>query len=138
MSRLVYKLLATIFTTISLVHGPYAQAVDSSSYSNNFYVLISFSNFYKNYRHSIDTLVMYQYLRERGIHDDHILLMMPHDHACSPKTPFPGKMFDVHHNRNWMCEDIEVDLKAQDMTPENFIDLLRDRMDPGTSFAKRM
>lgn len=64
--------------------------------------------------------------------------MLPSDHGCSPKTPFPGRLVDYDKERNWQCEDIEVDFKGEDLTQENFVDVLRDRTDPGYTFAKRI
>ena len=60
------------------------------NYENNFYIILSSSKFFFNYRHSGDTLVLYRYLKNRGISDDKILLMLPENHACNPRNKFPG------------------------------------------------
>lgn len=41
-----------------------------NSYSNNVYLLISSSKFYFNYRHTLNVLAIYQYLKSVGITDD--------------------------------------------------------------------
>ena len=41
-----------------------------NSYDNNFYILLSASKFYFNYRHSLNVVTVYKYLKERGISDD--------------------------------------------------------------------
>ena len=41
-------------------------------YTNNFYVLLSSSTFYFNYRHTGNVLLIYKYLKQRGIHDDRV------------------------------------------------------------------
>ena len=61
-----------------------------NSYSNNVYILLSASKFYFNYRHTLNVMIMYKYLKDNGITDDQILLMLPTDHGCSAKNPFPG------------------------------------------------
>jgi phosphatidylinositol glycan class K len=63
------------------------------SYENNFYVILSTSKFFFNYRHSLNAIIFYQYLKSRGINDDNILLMVPTDHACSSKNAFPGTLY---------------------------------------------
>ena len=63
--------------------------------------------------------------------------MIPTDHACSPKTPLPGELVD-YDKVNWMCEDIEIDAKGEDMTTDYVIDVLRGRFDPGYTFSKQI
>ena len=63
--------MARLITTLMLaVTAVVVQAVDPMSYANNFYVLVSTSSYYKNYRHSLDTMMIYEYLRDKGIPDD--------------------------------------------------------------------
>lgn len=57
---------------------------------NVFYVLLSSSKFYFNYRHTGNTLALYQHLKKMGVTDDRIILMLPENHACNPRNPYPG------------------------------------------------
>lgn len=57
------KLFALLLALCAALQNP-------DSYSNNFYVLLSSSKFYFNYRHTVNVLVVYQYLKEMGITDD--------------------------------------------------------------------
>ena len=59
-------------------------------YKNNFYILLSSSKFYFNYRHSSNVMIFYKYLKERGITDDRILLMLPENHVCNARNPMKG------------------------------------------------
>ena len=92
------------------------------------YLLLSSSKFYFNYRHSSNVLALYQYLKSRGISDDQIILMMPDNHACNARNPFPGQQyFDTQHSVNYWCEDIEIDYKGEDQTYETILNLIRGR-----------
>ena len=74
-----------------------------------------------------------------GITDDQILLMAPVDHACNARNPFPGTLYhDVDHTHNWLCEDVEIDYKAEDLTAESILNLLRGRYDDHLPKSKRM
>ena len=43
--------------------------------------------------------------------------MLPSDHACSPANLFPGTVMSTReHDYNWLCDDVEVDYKAEDLT----------------------
>jgi glycosylphosphatidylinositol transamidase (GPIT) subunit GPI8 len=48
--------------------GAHANAPES--YSNNLYMIMSSSKFYFNYRHTVNALMIYQYLKKTGITDD--------------------------------------------------------------------
>ena len=64
--------------------------------------------------------------------------MNPFDHACNPKSPFPGHLYAKDYKYNWICEDTEIDWKGEDLLPAPVIDAWRDRYDPGYSRNKRM
>ena len=109
------------------------------SYENNFYVILSASKFYFNYRHSLNALILYQYLKRRGIRDDHILLMVPTDHACNSRNPFPGTLYaNRDHTNNWVCEDVEIDYKSDDLTASAILNMMRGRFDEFLPQSKRL
>ena len=112
---------------------------NKNSYANNVYVLLSSSKFYFNYRHSLNVIIMYKYLKDNGITDDQIIVMLPTDHGCSPKNPFPGQLFHAHeHEFDWLCDDIEVDYKAEDLTGDSILNLLRGRYEDYYPLSKRL
>jgi phosphatidylinositol glycan class K len=53
--------------------------------------------------------------------------MIPSDHGCSPKNPFPGTIHNGEDDYNWLCDDIEIDYKAEDLTEDSILNLLRGR-----------
>jgi len=86
-----------MFKLLSLLSG--AVVANYNSYSNNVYILLSSSKFYFNYRHSTNVLMVYEYLKDKGITDDQIILMIPSDHGCNPKNLFPGTIYhNVEHD----------------------------------------
>jgi phosphatidylinositol glycan class K len=103
------------------------------NYENNFYIILSSSKFFFNYRHSGDTLIFYRYLRERGITDDKIIMMLPENHACNARNKFPGQVFGTKDHRNMYCDDIEVDYKYDDLTYYAILNLIRGRYPPNVS-----
>jgi glycosylphosphatidylinositol transamidase (GPIT) subunit GPI8 len=56
---------------IFLIEAKKSSEVDLT-YKNNFYILLSSSKFYFNYRHSSNVMIFYKYLKERGITDDRV------------------------------------------------------------------
>ena len=80
----VFHLLVIGALALFLVKG------DELSYDNVFYVLLSSSKFYFNYRHTGNTLVIYEHLKSMGVTDDRIILMLPENHACNARNPYPG------------------------------------------------
>jgi phosphatidylinositol glycan class K len=56
--------------------------------------------------------------------------MVPADHACNARNPFPATLYhNEEHNYNWLCDDIEIDYKAEDLTADSILNLLRGRYD---------
>ena len=54
--------------------------------------------------------------------------MIPTDHGCNPKNPFPGMIYHSReHVYNWLCNDIEIDYKAEDLTEDTILNMMRGR-----------
>ena len=54
--------------------------------------------------------------------------MIPSDHGCSAKNPFPGTIYHERaHDYSWLCDDVEVDYKSEDLSEETILNLLRVR-----------
>jgi GPI-anchor transamidase subunit K len=61
--------------------------------------------------------------------------MLPENHACSPRNPFPGTvLFKEESNENYYCDDVEVDYKADDLTYQSILNMFRGRYAPDVSF----
>jgi len=75
-------------------------------------------------------MFIYKYLKDRGITDDRILLMLPENHVCNPRNPFKGRLYNtLEHDVNWYCDDVEIDYKSDDLTYEAILNLFRGRYD---------
>lgn len=107
---------------------------DQRDYSNNFFIILSSSKFFFNYRHSSNSLMVYRHLKDMGITDDKILLMLPENHACNARNKYPGTVL-VHlkSNETFYCDDVEVDYKSDDLTYEAILNLFRGRYEPDVS-----
>lgn len=54
--------------------------------------------------------------------------MIPTDHGCNPKNPFPGTIYhSKERDYNWLCNDVEIDYKADDLTEDAILNMLRGR-----------
>ena len=80
--------MKSIVAFISLMVLSVGGIQNDNSYANNLYILISSSKFFFNYRHSVNTMIIYKYLKDRGITDDQIILMLPENHACNARNPY--------------------------------------------------
>ena len=110
-----------------------------SGQDNVFYILLSSSKFYFNYRHTGNTLAIYSHLKKMGVSDDRIILMLPENHACNPRNPYPGTLYyESETKENLYCEDIEVDYKSDDLTYETILNLLRGRYEKDFPTSKRV
>ena len=89
---------------------------------------MSASKFYFNYRHTGNVLAIYKHLKEQGVPDDRIILMLPENHACNPRNDVSGtiEMF-LGTGEDFYCDDVEVDFKADDLTYETILNLFRGR-----------
>ena len=94
--------------------------------SENWAVLIDSSKFYFNYRHTVNTLLIYKLLKRFHFDDDHIILMLPENHQCHPRNLYPGKIFDSFGSEDLM-EDTQVDYRGGEVTPESIAGVLTGR-----------
>jgi phosphatidylinositol glycan class K len=106
---------------------------------NVFYILLSSSKFFFNYRHTGNTLALYHHLKRMGVTDDRIILMLPENHACNARNAFPGTLhFEVETRENLYCDDIEIDYKGDDLTFESILNLFRGRYEAGLPQHRRL
>jgi phosphatidylinositol glycan class K len=65
--------------------------------------------------------------------------MLPSDHGCSPKNLYPGKLFhNKEHDHDWLCKDVEVDYKGEDLTEDAILNMLRGRYSEFFPASKRL
>ena len=84
-------------------------------------------------------MIFYNYLKERGITDDKILLFLPDNHVCNPRNNEPGTLYVTQsHDKSVYCEDIEVDYKGEDVSYESILNMMRGRYDENFPESKKL
>lgn len=82
---------------------------------------------------------MYRTVKRLGIPDSQIILMLPDDMACNPRNAFPGTVYSNSDRAvDLYGDNIEVDYRGYEVTVENFIRLLTDRVGDETPRSKRL
>jgi phosphatidylinositol glycan class K len=105
----------------------------SSTHSSNWAIIASTSIFWYNYRHTANALAVYRAVKDMGLDDDHIILMLADDHACNPRNVFQGQVFsDAGHTHDLYGGDVLVDYRGRDATEQNLLRLLIGRHVSGT------
>lgn len=122
-----------------LITTTWAASSSSSGHTNNWAVLVCTSRFWFNYRHIANTLSMYRTVKRMGIPDSQIILMLADDVACNPRNSRPAAVFDHPQKLTDLYGDnVEVDYRGYEVTVENFIRLLTNRVAPETPRNKRL
>src|SRR3984885_9147146 len=111
----------------------------AAEHTSNWAVLVSTSRFWFNYRHLANVLSMYRAVKRLGIPDSQIILMLPDDMACNPRNAFPGTVYNnADRALDLYGDNIEVDYRGYEVTVENFIRLLTDRVGDEMPRSKRL
>lgn len=126
------KLSATL---VPLLLAPFAVA----EHTSNWAVLVGTSRFWFNYRHLANVLSLYRTVKRLGIPDSQIILMLPDDMACNPRNAFPGTVYNnADRALDLYGDNIEVDYRGYEVTVENFIRLMTDRVSEDMPRSKRL
>ncbi|KAF1944783.1 hypothetical protein EJ02DRAFT_452122 [Clathrospora elynae] len=121
---------------LPLLAAPLAAA---SEHTSNWAVLVSTSRFWFNYRHLANVLSLYRTVKRLGIPDSQIILMLPDDMACNPRNAFPGTVYNnADRALDLYGDNIEVDYRGYEVTVENFIRLMTDRVGEDMPRSKRL
>mmetsp|Transcript_10350 Transcript_10350/g.15896 ORF Transcript_10350/g.15896 Transcript_10350/m.15896 type:complete len:108 (+) Transcript_10350:232-555(+) len=84
-------------------------------------------------------MALYKYLKDNGVSDDNILLMMPENHACNSRYMFQGTAYaHIDKKENLYCDGAEIDYKAEDLTFDAILNLFRGRYDPNYPETKKL
>lgn len=111
----------------------------SSTHSSNWAIIASTSIFWYNYRHTANALAVYRAVKEMGLDDDHIILMLADDHACNARNVFQGQVFsETGHTDDLYGSDVSVDYRGRDATEQNLLRLLIGRHVDGTHRSKML
>ncbi|THV54041.1 hypothetical protein BGAL_0035g00040 [Botrytis galanthina] len=128
------------FIHLPLVFAPlFAPLLATAEHTSNWAVLVSTSRFWFNYRHLANVLSLYRTVKRLGIPDSQIILMLPDDMACNPRNAFPGTVYsNADRAVDLYGDNIEVDYRGYEVTVENFIRLLTDRVGEEMPRSKRL
>lgn len=98
-------------------------------------LLVAGSNGYSNYRHQADVCHAYHVLRNHGIPDNHIVVMMYDDIAYAEENPTPGVVVN-HINGSNLYPGMVKDYTGDLVTPANFLDVLQGQRPRGGGTGK--
>lgn len=108
-------------------------------HTNNWAVIVDTSVFWFNYRHIANALGIYRAVKDLGIPDSQIILMLADDMACNTRNPFRAQLFNNENKQIELYGDnIEVDYRGNEVTVEAFLRVLTGRHPPGTPRSKRL
>jgi len=82
-------------------------------------VIAALSSGWENYRHQADALRQYQILRNNGVPDDHIILILADDLASYSKNPLPGQVRNQLNGKNLRANaqiDYDLNLTADQLS----------------------
>ncbi|KAF2758409.1 glycosylphosphatidylinositol transamidase [Pseudovirgaria hyperparasitica] len=129
----IRSLILPLLQITLLVHPTLAE------HTSNWAVLVSTSRFWFNYRHLANVLSLYRTVKRLGIPDSQIILMLPDDMACNPRNVFPGTVYNnADRALDLYGDNIEVDYRGYEVTVENFIRLMTDRVGEDMPRSKRL
>ncbi|RKF64084.1 GPI-anchor transamidase [Erysiphe neolycopersici] len=132
----LYKWVELFLIYLAVLTAP---TLISAEHTSNWAVLVSTSRFWFNYRHLANVLSLYRTVKRLGIPDSQIILMLPDDMACNPRNAFPGTVYSNSDRAvDLYGDNIEVDYRGYEVTVENFIRLLTDRVDEEMPGSKRL
>eukprot|EP00041_Stephanoeca_diplocostata_P019353 m.416535 g.416535 ORF g.416535 m.416535 type:complete len:279 (-) comp21281_c0_seq2:883-1719(-) len=125
----LYTLVAALASTV---------AADTSR-GDTWVVIVSTSRFWYNYRHEANALSVYHSVKRLGVPDSNIILMLAEEFACNARNPYMGTVYNSHTRAiNTYGDNVEVDYRGLEVTPENFVRLLTGRLAPSTPMSKRL
>lgn len=118
-------MIPTVALLLSLAVGAAAVPLDDpEDGGKHWVVIVAGSNGWYNYRHQADACHAYQIVHRNGIPDEQIVVMMYDDIANSENNPTPGIIIN-RPNGSDVYEGVLKDYTGEDVTPENFLAVLR-------------
>jgi len=87
-------------------------------------VIVGPSRGWKNYRHEADALSIYTMLRQNGVSDENIILMVYDDVPNVPENPLKGDIHNVPKGQN-LRNGAQVDYSGANVTAETFENVMK-------------
>ena len=119
--------------------GDGARDGDDDGARENWALIVDASRYWFNYRHGANALSMYRSVKRMGIPDSRVVLMLADDHACDARNPAHGRVYgDEDRGVELYGDDVEVDYRGTEVTPERVIRVLTNRHERGTPRSKKL
>jgi GPI-anchor transamidase subunit K len=120
--------------------GNFVSVVNAAAdgrHTSNYAVILSASRYWFNYRHNSNALSIYKLLKQNGFDDENIILMLADDFITNPRNPVKNGIFtkpgvtqqlqqQQQHLVNSILDpiDTEIDYRGEDVTVQNFVNVL--------------
>lgn len=135
-----YHILFLIVASFTLIEK--IASLTSGDHENNVAILLSSSTFFHNYRHTTNTLMVYDILKQHGgFTDDNIILFLADEiacHACNPDKRHVSSFGSGPDGWRNLYNDVEIDYSGSDVTVDNFLRVLLGRHHPYTAPNQRL
>ena len=100
----------------------------TSNHTSNHAVILSSSRFWFNYRHAVNALSIYNLVKQNGIPDENIILMLADEFPTNPRNPLKNQMYDGGSKRISLIDsETQIDYRGDDVTVENLRNVLLGR-----------
>jgi len=109
---------------VALLLAIFVACAYAETKDNHWAVLVAGSKGFWNYRHQSDICHAYQIMKSNGIPEENIIVFSYDDVATSSSNPFPGQLFNKPDGED-VYAGCNIDYSGEDVTPENFLSVLR-------------
>lgn len=102
-------------------------------------LVVDASRYWFNYRHGANALSVYRTVKRMGVPDSRVVLMLADDHACDARNARHGRIYgDDRGHVELYGNDVEVDYRGSEVTPEALVRVLTNRHPRGTPRSKKL
>eukprot|EP00111_Clytia_hemisphaerica_P023862 TCONS_00070308-protein len=128
------------FIFVAVLHAQFGNVFGArKNHTNNWAVIACTSRYWFNYRHIANALSVYRSVKRLGIPDSHIILMLADEMPCNPRNSRPARVFNnVQQKIDVYGDNVEVDYKGYEVTPENLVRVLTGRVNENSPRSKRL
>lgn len=106
-------------------------------------VLVGTSRYWHNYRHLANVMAMYGIVKDMGMVDEHVLVMIASDAACDSRNSHPADVVVGPGNRGkggdqLFKADAEIDYRGLDVSVASFTEVMTGRHSEHTPSSARL
>lgn len=123
------------------VHYPSTALTPHSTHTNNWAIIVSTSRYWFNYRHVANALSIYHIVKQLGIPDSHIILMIPDSYACNIRNIYKSHIYNSHQPTRTDLHssmNIQVDYSGYSVSVESLLRVLSNKHTSNTLRSKRL